>query len=85
MGGFGVSVENKLRLSLYNPPPPMLGQTNQPAKLLAVQTTLTMFCHQNIAIITDSDWVFKGATCWARKLKARGWVSNTGSVSYSQL
>ena len=45
------------------PPPPLLGQTNQAAKLLAVQTALTTFRHQNIAIITGSDWVFKGATC----------------------
>ena len=57
----------------------------QAAKLLAVQTVLTTFGHQNIAIITDSDWVFKGATCCARKWRARGWVSITGPVSYSQL
>ena len=50
IGGIGVFVENELSLSLYNPP--LLGQTNQAAELLAVQTMLTMFCHQNIAIIT---------------------------------
>ena len=74
--------ENELSLSLYNPPPPpLLGQTNQAAEVLAVQTTLTTFRHQNIGIITDSDWVF----CWARKWRARGWVSNTSPVSYPQL
>ena len=69
----------------HGPPTPVLGQTNHAAELLAVQTALTMFHHQNIAIITDRDWVFKGATCWACKWKARGWVSNIGPVSYSQL
>ena len=83
IGVFGVFVDKELSLSLYNPP--LLGQTNQAAELLAMQTTLTMFRHQNIAIITNSDWVFKGATCWARKWKAQGWVSNIGPVSYSQL
>ena len=86
IGGFRIFVENELTLSLYNPPPlPVLGQTNQAAELLAVQTALNTFRHQNIAIITDGDWVFKGATCCARKQRAQGWVSNTGPVSYFQL
>ena len=61
IGGFGVIVENELNSSLYNPP--LLGQTNQAAELLTVQTALTMFRHGNMAIITDTDWVFRGATC----------------------
>ena len=83
IGGFGVFVENELNLSLYNPP--LLGQTIQVVELLAVQTTLTMFRHQNIAIIKDTDGVFRGATSRARKWRARGWVSSTGLVTYSQL
>ena len=82
IGGFGIFVENELTLSLYNPP--LLGQTNQAAELLAVLSARTMFHHQNIAIITDNDWVLRGATSWAPKWRARGWVSNTGPVSYSQ-
>ena len=67
IGGFRIFVENELSLSLYNPPPPLLGRTNQAPEPLTVQTALTTFRHQMIAIITDSDWVFKGATCWTRK------------------
>ena len=83
IGGFRVFVENELNLSLYNPP--RWAKTNQAAELLAVQTALTMFRHQNIGIITDSDWGFRGATSWAQKWRVEGWVSNTGPVSYSQL
>ena len=38
----GLCSTSALSLSLYNPPPPLLGQTNQAALLLAVRTALTL-------------------------------------------
>ena len=46
-------------------------------------TLLSFYPSAKLTILTDPEWVFDSATQWARKWKARGWVTTSGLVSYA--
>ena len=79
VGGHGIFVDSGTTLIAYLPSGSR--QTNDAAELPAVVKALQLLLRGKIAICTDSDYVFLGATGAARRWKARGWVGSSGPVS----
>ena len=77
--GYGIYAHPDISISAYVPV--HLRQTNNTAGLLAVIRALQIFTFGEIAICTDSEYVFLGATGAARRWKLRGWTGSSGPVS----
>ena len=73
------------QLSISDYPPSGSRQTNNTAELTAVIKALQLLPRGKIAICTESDYVYLGATGAARRWKARGWVGSSVPVSNEQL
>ena len=71
--------ESDISISAYVPV--HLRQTNNTAELLAVIRALQIFTFGKVAICTDSEYVFLGATGAARRWKLRGRTGSNGPVS----
>ena len=79
VAGYGIYAHPDISIS---PNVPVhLRQTNNTAELLAVIRALQIFTFGKIAICTESEYVFQGATGAARRWKLRGWTASSGSVS----
>ncbi len=50
--------------------------TNNRMELIAVIGALKAIPHGDIEIITDSQYVVKGITCWIKGWKAKGWINS---------
>ena len=71
--------KNDISISAYVPV--HFRQTNNTAELLAVVRALQILSFGKVAICTDSEYVFLGATSAARRWKLRGWTGSSGPVS----
>ena len=76
---YGLYAHPDISISTYVPI--HLRQTNNTAEFLAVIRALQIFTSGKIAICTDSEYVFLGATGAARWWKLRGWTGSSGPVS----
>ena len=79
VAGYGIYAQRDISISAYVPV--HLRQTNNTAELLAVIRALQIFTFGKIAVCTDSEYVFLGATGAARRWKLRGWTGSSGPVS----
>ena len=77
--GYGIYAHPDISISAYVPV--HFRQTNNTAELLAVIRALQIFSFGKVAICTDSEYVFLGATGAARRWKLRGWTGSSGPVS----
>ena len=79
VAGYGIYAHPDISISAYVPV--HFRQTNNTAELLAVIRALQIFTFGKVAICTDSEYVFLGATGAARRWKLRGWTGSSGPVS----
>ena len=76
---YGIYAHPDISISAYVPL--HFRQTNNTAELLAVIRALQILSFGKVAICTDSEYVFRGATGAARRWKLRGWTGSSGPVS----
>ena len=55
---------------------PGIAQTNQRAELCAVIRALEIMRNKNLIIVSDSNYVIKGATEWMENWKKNGWKNS---------
>ena len=79
VAGYGIYAHPDISISAYVPV--HFRQTNNTAELLAVVRALQILSFGKVAICTDSEYVFLGATGAARRWKLRGWTGSSGPVS----
>ena len=79
LGGYGVYSENCISLS--EPMPLNMKQTNNAAELMAALRTLQLHPFGKLAICSDSEYVLLGAKGAAKRWKIKGWVGSCGLVS----
>jgi ribonuclease HI len=79
VAGYGIYAHPDISISAYVPV--HFRQTNNTAELMAVVRALQILSFGKVAICTDSEYIFLGATGAARRWKLRGWTGSSGPVS----